>query len=221
MNEQKFIYFYSHSKGPYKSFSQWYHHQFSVPKQVIKELTNFDIESDLLVLKSAEHWMMIMKALLFNDITSYKRLIHPRTDVKEAKEIGRGVKEFNEKEWDKWKLTFVSIGNIYKFSGPLSNLLQSTNNSVLVEASPYDKIWGIGISVEDAEKGKKWNGQNLLGKALMVAREYLKINKQRDFDSQLFNQVQYFVLTGKKKEEKENKKNMSLEEIINSGNQNR
>jgi ribA/ribD-fused uncharacterized protein len=192
--EQKYIYFYSHSNGPYKSFSQWFPQQFNIPKQIIKKLLNFDIEGDVLTVKSAEHWMMITKALLFNDIDSYKKLTIGGTDAKEAKEIGRKVKGFNEEEWDNYKLLFVTIGNIYKFSGNLHKILESTNNSILAEASPYDKIWGIGISVSEATSGKKWNGENLLGQALMIAREYLRQDKSGNVNLDLLNEIRDKVL---------------------------
>lgn len=65
---------------------------------------------------------------------------------------------------------------MHKFSQneDLLHQLLSTDGSNLVEASPYDRIWGIGINRSDAEKGKKWKGQNLLGIALMEVREELK-----------------------------------------------
>jgi ribA/ribD-fused uncharacterized protein len=194
MENKKYIYFYGHIKGPYRYFSQWHEKDFTIPKQIIKKLVNFDIETDTLKLKSAEHWMMIMKALLFSDINSYKKLIDPKTDAKNAKAIGRAVKNFDGNEWDKWKLLFVTIGNIYKFSGELYNVLQSTNDSILVEASPVDRIWGIGISVTDAENGVKWNGQNLLGKALVIAREYLKQDKSGNVDFDLLEEIKNNVL---------------------------
>jgi ribA/ribD-fused uncharacterized protein len=192
--DKQYIYFYSHSNGPYKSFSQWFPQQFNIPKKIIKKLLNFDIESEFITVKSAEHWMMITKALLFNDTESYKKLMNGETDAKEAKEIGRKVKGFNEEKWDECKLLFVTVGNIYKFSGNLYNILELTNNSILVEASPYDKIWGIGISVSDATSGKKWNGENLLGKALMIAREYLKQDKSGNINLDLLSEVRNKIL---------------------------
>lgn len=185
----EYIYFYSHNNGPYKVFSQWFPQSFSVPKKVIKDILNYEIETEYLTVKSAEHWMMIAKALLFKDYTSFKKLLEPKINAKVAKEIGRKVKGFNENEWDKYKLLFVSIGNIFKFSGNLNKILESTNDSILVEASPYDKIWGIGISVSQAISGKEWNGENLLGKALMIAREYLQIDKTGKIDIDLLKEI--------------------------------
>lgn len=201
---QNFIYFYNHSNGPYKCFSQWFSSQLTIPKGIIKDLVNFNIEEDNLIVKNAEQWMMITKALLFGDNQSFKRLIAHRVDPKTAKEIGRNVKGFNEKIWDSNKLKFVVIGNIYKFNGDLYDTLQKTGNSILAEASPHDKVWGIGISVRDAEKGKPWNGQNLLGIALMIAREYLKKNRSGNIDFELLEKTMYFVLSGDKPENNKN-----------------
>ena len=58
----------------------------------------------------------------------------------------------------------------------LKNYLLSTENKILIEASPYDQIWGIGLGKEspDATQPEKWNGQNLLGFALMEVRDELR-----------------------------------------------
>lgn len=74
---------------------------------------------------------------------------HPKT----IKALGRQVKEFDEKEWDKIKYKIVLNGNFYKFSQnkEMMEILQSTGNKTLVEASPYDKIWGVGLD-ENNEK---------------------------------------------------------------------
>jgi predicted NAD-dependent protein-ADP-ribosyltransferase YbiA (DUF1768 family) len=47
---------------------------------------------------------------------------------------------------------------------------------VLVEASPRDRVWGIGISAghEHATDPARWRGLNLLGFALMEARAGLR-----------------------------------------------
>ena len=90
------------------------------------------------------------------------------------KKLGRFVKNFNQTVWDTKKYEIMKIGLIEKFSQntELKKALLATNDSILVEASPYDTIWGIGISEEDA-KTKKWRGDNLLGKALMDVRNIL------------------------------------------------
>jgi ribA/ribD-fused uncharacterized protein len=99
---------------------------------------------------------------------------HPKT----IKALGRQVINFDEKEWDKVKYKIVLNGNYYKFSQNVDMLeaLRSTGNKVLVEASPYDKVWGVGLD-ENNEKiynPSYWKGENLLGFALMEVRDELK-----------------------------------------------
>ena len=81
----------------------------------------------------------------------------------------------------KWSAVYFNVvkqGNLLKFgqNKPLLDILQSTENRTLVEASPADTIWGIGISKKDAKRGMPWHGQNLLGKALMAVREELNLS---------------------------------------------
>lgn len=96
----------------------------------------------------------------------------------QIKKFGRMVKNYDENEWNKKRFNYMCDAIYLKFSQniELKNILISTDNKILVEASPYDKIWGIGISPEDAKKGKKWNGQNLLGLALMKVRSIIMSN---------------------------------------------
>ena len=85
--------------------------------------------------------------------------------------LGRFVQNFNQTVWDTKKYDIMKRGLIEKFSQNinLKKALLDTNDAILVEASPYDTIWGIGLSEKDA-KNKKWRGENLLGKALMDVR---------------------------------------------------
>ena len=97
---------------------------------------------------------------------------------KDIKAYGRKVSNFNEKVWDENKEQIVLKGNILKFSqnSPLKDYLLNTKEKILVEASPYDKVWGIGMK-EDSPgiTGiNNWKGLNLLGFALMETRERLE-----------------------------------------------
>ncbi|WP_081296938.1 NADAR family protein [Gilliamella apicola] len=80
--------------------------------------------------------------------------------------------------WNQHKKESVFAGNYAKFSqnGELKQYLLSTKDKVLAEASPYDKIWGISLSIDDEMRFNitKWRGKNLLGKVLMQVREVLK-----------------------------------------------
>lgn len=116
------------------------------------------------------------KAILFdsNDIAEQ---ILQTSDPKKQKALGRKVRNFDEKKWDERKLDIVIKGNILKFTQneKLKNELLS-HSKILVEASPYDKIWGVGLHFDDDAilDEKKWQGENLLGIALMEVRNNLK-----------------------------------------------
>jgi len=123
-----------------------------------------------------EQWMMLMKALLFRDKMRADEIM-VETDARKIKRIGRQIKDFDTNVWDKYKFGLVQIGNYFKFSqnDEIKDLLVGTGRKILVEASPYDKIWGIGISAPFASNDpEEWKGQNLLGKVLMEVRKDLK-----------------------------------------------
>ena len=128
---------------------------------------------------SAEQWMMAMKALCMNDDISYAKIMKS-SDPQYIKQLGRKVKNYDDKKWSKQRYDVVVLGNYLKFNqnSELREWLINTNDQLIVEASPIDKIWGIGLSVEDARAGKDWQGDNLLGKAIMEVRE--KLNRKFD-----------------------------------------
>lgn len=125
----------------------------------------------------AEQYMMGMKATLFRDWET-KGLILNSNDPREIKRLGRKVKGFVPDVWDRHKRGIVYNGNYAKFSQNdyLTHFLMSTGDKVLVEASPYDTVWGIGLRVENAcaKNPATWRGENLLGFALMSVRETLR-----------------------------------------------
>lgn len=96
---------------------------------------------------------------------------------KEMKAYGRAVRNFDKDTWDKECYGIVKRAGLAKFSQnpELGDYLKSTKNRILVEASPRDRIWGIGMgqSNPDAENPMKWRGRNLLGFALTEARDEL------------------------------------------------
>lgn len=124
-----------------------------------------------------EQYMMAEKAKLFNDSETLN-LIMDETDQKTIKDLGRMVKNFNSNIWDENKYNIVLKGNFAKFSqnNNLKEFLLSTNDSIIVEASPYDKVWGIGMKQDDKNilDVSKWKGENLLGFALMEVRDMLR-----------------------------------------------
>lgn len=119
---------------------------------------------------------MAHKALLFDDKRTYEQILLAETP-KKAKALGRMVQGFDGPTWDKYCFDIVIKGNIHKFNQHLAyaSFLLSMPNRVIVEASPADPIWGIGLkeSDEDAQIPPLWRGQNLLGFALMEVRDFL------------------------------------------------
>lgn len=161
----KFLFFWGHTVNDQVTkscFSQWFPGRF---------------EENGIIYKTAEHYMMAGKARLFNDADILEQIIQFSTP-NQVKSLGRKVKNFEPKIWDEHKYEIVKNGNFLKFSQNLKfkDFLLSTNDKVLVEASPYDKIWGIGMLETDprAENPLLWNGENLLGFALMEVRDQLR-----------------------------------------------
>ncbi|MFG2179155.1 NADAR family protein [Streptomyces abikoensis] len=162
----KYVYFWGHrprrdgSVGP-GCFSQWWPSPFTV---------------DGTVYATAEHWMMAGKARLFGDAEVEARALaasHP----KQAKDAGRAVRGFDEEVWRRHRFALVVEGSAHKFGQhpELREYLLGTGGRVLVEASPLDRVWGIGLAADDERAGDpaRWDGLNLLGFALMEARQRL------------------------------------------------
>ncbi|KZN65006.1 NADAR family protein [Pseudoalteromonas luteoviolacea] len=164
-NSPKFIYFWGHQKpkhGVSKScFSQWFDTPFTDANNRFA---------------TAEHYMMFAKATLFNDLDVAAKVLASESP-KEAKKLGRQVKNFDEQLWNAERFNIVVKANQLKFeqNPELKAYLLDTSNSVIVEASPVDKIWGVGLSEDNPliSDPKNWQGLNLLGYALMVVRDKL------------------------------------------------
>jgi ribA/ribD-fused uncharacterized protein len=126
---------------------------------------------------TAEHWMMAKKARLFGDET-VARAILAAPNPKAAKELGRAATGFDAALWEANKRRIVTEGNELKFrqNPSLAAFLLSTGDAVLVEASPVDPIWGIGLAANDpgALDARQWRGENLLGFILMNVRDRLR-----------------------------------------------
>lgn len=125
---------------------------------------------------TAEHYMMAHKARLFGDAETAARILdagHPA----EAKKLGRLVRGFDDEVWTRERYGIVVRAGIAKFGAhpELRDYLLATASRVLVEASPRDRVWGIGLTGDDerAQSPAGWQGLNLLGFALMDARDAL------------------------------------------------
>lgn len=127
--------------------------------------------------RSTEHWMMAEKARLFGDADMATRILGAKSPA-EAKKLGREIRGFIPELWEAHKYDIVCTGNRYKFSQhkALRNFLLGTGSRVLVEASPVDNIWGIGLAADspNAATPALWQGPNLLGFALMEVRDQLR-----------------------------------------------
>jgi len=143
-------------------YSQWYQAPMTI---------------DGVLYNCCEQYMMHQKALFFGDTDIAERIMltsHPR----DQKELGRQVKNFNKERWDKVNLQIVYKGNFAKFSQneDLKKQLLETGNKILVESSPYDQIWGIGMGEfdEGVDNPLNWKGQNLLGWAITLVKQELQ-----------------------------------------------
>lgn len=161
----KFLFFWGHRTEPgpvtQSCLSQWYPSPFTV--RGIRYAT-------------AEHWMMAEKARLFKDEAMAAQIV-ATDNPGEAKKLGRQIQGFDGAVWDAAKMDIVVTGSIHKFSSSpeLMGFLLGTAQRVLVEASPVDTIWGIGKKkgAQGIENPHSWRGENLLGFALMEARDQL------------------------------------------------
>jgi ribA/ribD-fused uncharacterized protein len=122
--------------------------------------------------------MMAEKAILFNDLESWKKITDRLIGPFAQKKLGRMVKGFNKDEWEKVARDIVFSANYAKFTQhpDLLKQLLETENKIIVEASPIDCIWGIGMSCDDPgiEDPKNWRGTNWLGEAIMIVREHIR-----------------------------------------------
>ncbi|MDS0139332.1 MULTISPECIES: NADAR family protein [unclassified Amycolatopsis] len=162
----KYVYFWGH-RPPRGGgvgagcFSQWWPAPFEI---------------DEVRYATAEHYMMWRKAKLFGDdevAAQVLTAVHP----KQAKDFGRRVRRFDEETWVAHRYRIVVEGNAAKFAQhpELGRYLAGTGERVLVEASPVDRVWGIGLAADDPSTGnpRTWRGLNLLGFALGEVRAQL------------------------------------------------
>jgi ribA/ribD-fused uncharacterized protein len=137
--------------------------------------SNFEVSG--IRFNCAEQFMMYQKALLFGDNLTTEKILNS-ADPKEQKGFGREIRNYSDQVWTSEREKVVYDGSYAKFTQNenLYEFLMQTCGTTLVEASPVDSIWGIGLSADDprALDEKTWNGQNLLGKILTKLREDLK-----------------------------------------------
>ena len=126
---------------------------------------------------TAEQYMMAEKAKLFGDEEIRQQILRER-DPMTCKRLGRKVRDFEKEVWDARCGDIVVAGNIAKFSQnpEMKAFLMATGNAILAEGAPRDRIWGIGMGKNNplAQNPSNWKGKNLLGFALMEARDALR-----------------------------------------------
>lgn len=117
--------------------------------------------------------MMYQKAMLFGDEEIASQIMST-TNVGKIKALGRSVSNYNESVWNGMRQVLIYKGLVEKFrqNENLLKELQKTGDAILAECAVQDRIWGIGLSMTDPAKNNMdlWNGQNLLGFALMIVR---------------------------------------------------
>jgi ribA/ribD-fused uncharacterized protein len=181
------IYFWQADHPEWGWLSQWYER-------------DFHGEDDKMVYNTAEQWvcpsacsisaeinqittryMMHQKAVFFEDNEIAEKIMRTRVPS-EQKALGREVKNFNDKKWYQAREHVVENGSYHKFKHDeeMKAMLLETGDRELVEASPFDKIWGIGFDEKHAERTRKHWGLNLLGKALTRARQRIREEEEKE-----------------------------------------
>ena len=153
---------------------------FHNPEEEYGFLSNWflsDFRLDSISFTSMEQFMMYRKALCFHDQAIAKQIL-ATSDVARIKELGRLVSRYDDRTWCGIRQIIVYEGLLAKFSQntDLQKHLLDTGNALLAECAVRDRIWGIGLSMTDPKRLEpaQWKGQNLLGYALMMARERIR-----------------------------------------------
>lgn len=169
--EFDFIYFWKSTPGENgeltpSCFSQWWPSSFHIGEQEFP---------------TAEHFMMHCKAVLFDDKEIAEKILSTES-CREVKKLGRRVQNFDSQLWQEHRFAVVLRGNLAKFSQNenLKHYIMSTGEKIIVEASPTDTIWGIGMDEKQARQSSpaEWDGLNLLGFALMRTRSLLECGQE-------------------------------------------
>lgn len=166
VKEEPSIVFFFRTNEKYGCLSQWYASPFT--------LEGF-------CYATAEQYMMAKKALLFHDYEIFDQILNEE-DPQKCKRLGKKVQGFKGQIWDRCKEEIVYTANMAKFSQnyEIQSILLSTGQATLAEASPYDRIWGIGLGANDpmAKDPLHWKGENLLGHVLERVRYEIALRNQ-------------------------------------------
>ena len=162
----KFLYFWGQRRS-----------EGEITKACLSQWYNSDFIVDGIVYNCVEQFMMAEKARLFGEEQILAEILETSEQFR-IKYLGKQIKNFDEEIWEKERYNIVVRGNIAKFSQneEIKKFLLNTGYKVIVQASPYDYIWGIGLLEDEIIKTNdptKWKGKNLLGFALMEVRDKL------------------------------------------------
>jgi ribA/ribD-fused uncharacterized protein len=185
--------FYSHNRDRkyrrvnYNSahivFSNFYEHAFDFDFDRLPEValnfafTNINVDGTRVLVPSSEHAIMLCKAVLFKDYDAFGQIQRAASPA-DAKKLGRIIHSFNQVVWDLHKESIALQCVLQKFMSDdgLKTTLLGTHETILCEATTGDRIWGIGLDVDDPiiDTVSEWRGLNMLGAALMAARSGLR-----------------------------------------------
>lgn len=160
--------------------SQWYRSPFKASVTIKDGSNESESTAEEVTFPTAEHWMMFQKAILFNDTDIAREILETpgttSTDMAYIKSLGRKVKGFEDATWVANRERIVLEGNLLKFRQieELKAKLLDTGDKVIVEASPRDRIWGVGFGEKNALNQRDRWGLNLLGKALQETRRIIR-----------------------------------------------
>jgi len=175
--KQRVIPFYGSKEGKrFREFSNFYSDappfQFDLPAFAQQEGWPTSVECQF-----SEKAIMLTKASLMGDREIFDE-IAVALDPKSCKSLGRGVRNFNKDLWESHleEVAFEVVKQKFEKNRQLGAVLLSTGNAILAEAAPNDSIWGIGLGTSDDRSldPDQWCGRNVLGYALMKARDYLR-----------------------------------------------
>ncbi len=177
---------------PHNYLGQWYMSDFQLTEEMIEEfpeqIKSMNLLTDKLYViqwlaasryyNCTEKFMMMGKAALFGDKETFNKM-ERSVSPKAHKSLGRLVQNYDETDWQTYCKDIVTIGNYLKFTQneDLRTLLLNTGTATLVEGSPIDNLWGVGIRFDDPliRYKKHWKGKNYLGLCLEAVRNMLYV----------------------------------------------
>lgn len=172
--------FYSHKPGQsYACFSNFFRHEKAYIHTLAKSVRHESLPSSV-PCQFSERAIMASKAALFNDTQTFRAICNA-DDPGTCKALGRRVQGFNQAAWDMVleDLATEVVYQKFKADDTCAKVLLSTGSATLVEATSKDKVWGIGLDINDprVHDPSQWQGKNILGIALMRARNQLQTER--------------------------------------------